>query len=74
MQALYRQYLASPQLQGLILYGSPYVLAWFRQQIRAVCPTLAWVFSHGQMPQAQAIATETLFGLTLAIDPDKVFM
>jgi beta-glucosidase len=71
---LYQNYLRLPNIQGLMLYGSPYVLAWFRQQMIEVCPDLPWVFSHGQMPQAQAIAAETLFGLTLAIDPDKVFM
>ncbi|MEB3160825.1 MAG: glycoside hydrolase family 3 N-terminal domain-containing protein, partial [Synechocystis sp.] len=73
-KALYRQYLGLPNLHGLILYGSPYVLDWFRQQWVELCPDLPWVFSHGQMPQSQAIATETLLGLTQAIDPDKVFM
>ncbi|MFM1842099.1 MAG: Beta-hexosaminidase [Cyanobacteriota bacterium] len=73
-KALYRQYLGLSNLQGLILYGSPYVLDWFHQPMTEVCPDLPWVFSHGQMPQAQAIAAETLLGLTPAIDPDKVFI
>ena len=71
---LYQNYLSLANLQGLALYGSPYVLDLFRQQIALICPDLAWVFSHGQMPQAQAIACETLLGLTLAINQDKVFM
>ncbi|AIE75232.1 MULTISPECIES: glycoside hydrolase family 3 N-terminal domain-containing protein [unclassified Synechocystis] len=61
-QALYRQCLTNPFLQGLIIYGSPYVLAWFQTQIAELCPFLPWVFSHGQMPQAQAIAVRKLFG------------
>lgn len=73
-KSLYQKYLALPNLQGLALYGSPYVLDWFRQQIALLYPDLPWVFSHGQMPQAQAIAAETLFGLTPAIDQDQVFM
>jgi len=72
-KTLYQKYLTLPNLQGLMLYGSPYVLDWFRQQIAQTCPDLAWIFSHGQMPQAQAIAAETLFGLTPAIDQDNVF-
>jgi beta-glucosidase len=73
-KSLYQQYLKLANLQGLALYGSPYVLDWFRQQIALLCPDLPWVFSHGQMPQAQAIAAEKLFGLTSAIDQDQVFM
>jgi beta-glucosidase len=61
-QALYRQCLSHPSLQGLIIYGSPYVLAWFQTQIAELCPSLPWAFSHGQMPQAQAIAIGRLFG------------
>lgn len=61
-QALYRQCLTHPSLQGLIVYGSPYVLAWFQTQIAELCPHLPWAFSHGQMAQAQAIAIGRLFG------------
>jgi beta-glucosidase len=46
-------------LQGLILYGSPYVLEWFRSQLS---PDFPWVFSYGQMPQSQAIACQQLLG------------
>ncbi len=61
-QALYRQCLTHGQLQGLIIYGSPYVLDWFQTQMADLCPRLPWVFSHGQMPQAQAIAIGQLLG------------
>lgn len=61
-QALYRQCLTHPSLQGLIVYGSPYVLDWFQTQMAELCPHLPWAFSHGQMPQAQAIAIGRLFG------------
>lgn len=73
-QSLYQTYLAAPHLQGLALYGSPYVLDWFRQQIATLRPDLGWVFSHGQMPQAQAIACQTLLGQPWATDSDHVFM
>jgi beta-glucosidase len=54
----YQQLIASDLLQGLILYGSPYILEWFRRVIPADLP---WVYLFGQMPDAQAIAWETLF-------------
>ncbi|MFM8293923.1 MAG: glycoside hydrolase family 3 N-terminal domain-containing protein [Microcystaceae cyanobacterium] len=59
-QTFYQAWLKHPLLQGLMLYGSPYVLGWFLPQFSADFP---WVFSFGQMPQAQAIACQTLFGL-----------
>ena len=60
-QTFYQAWLKHPLLQGLMLYGSPYVLGWFLPQFSADFP---WVFSFGQMPQAQAIACQTLFGLS----------
>jgi len=51
--------LQTANLQALVLYGSPY--------LRAVSPNAALRdslhFSYGQMPVAQAIALETLFGI-----------
>ncbi len=58
-QAIYRQLWQNQQLEGLIIYGSPYVLDWF---ISGLPPHLPWVFTYGQNPQAQAIALSTLFG------------
>jgi beta-glucosidase len=54
----YLQLINSGFLQGLILYGSPYILDWFRSVIPADLP---WLYLCGQMPSAQAIALETLF-------------
>jgi beta-glucosidase len=48
-------------VKGLIIYGSPYVLDWFRPFLGSQLP---WVFSFGQMPQAQAIACQKLFSLS----------
>jgi beta-glucosidase len=50
--------LETDQLQALIIYGSPYVLENFRLQLPAEVP---YVFTYGQMPEAQAIALQSLF-------------
>jgi beta-glucosidase len=55
--------LEAGQLQGLILYGSPYV--W--KQLVALLPSeIPAVFSYGQIPMAQAIALEKLLELGFA--------
>lgn len=58
----YQQLLRSGQIEGLIIYGSPYVKDWFTSQLTKDLP---WVFSFGQMPLAQATALNTLFGLSI---------
>ncbi|MBW4471240.1 MAG: beta-glucosidase [Stenomitos rutilans HA7619-LM2] len=45
------------QLLALVLYGSPYVLDQFLPKLPADVP---YMFTYGQMPQAQAIALEFL--------------
>ena len=51
------QRLLSSKVEAVAIYGSPYVLQWFK----TIMPDdLPWVFSYGQMPQAQAIALKTL--------------
>ncbi|MBE9168246.1 beta-glucosidase [Pleurocapsales cyanobacterium LEGE 06147] len=57
---IYQQLIQAKQVQGLIIYGSPYVLEWFITQIPENCP---WVFTYGQMANAQALANNVLFGL-----------
>lgn len=57
---IYRQLIHTQQIQGLIIYGSPYVLQWFVTQI---CENCSWVFTYGQMTNAQALANKILFGL-----------
>jgi beta-glucosidase len=56
-KAIYQALLKTGQIQALIIYGSPYVFQWFRQQ-SAEIPHL---FSYGQQPSAQKIALETIF-------------
>lgn len=48
----------SHQLQALIIYGSPYVLDTF---VPLLPPHIPYIFTYGQMPQAQAIALQVLF-------------
>lgn len=48
----------SKQLQALVIYGSPYAL---QQYLPKLPPDVPYVFTYGQMPQAQAIALEQLF-------------
>jgi beta-glucosidase len=49
--------LQSDQIQAFILYGSPYVLEQFLPELPADVP---YVFTYGQMPEAQAIALSAL--------------
>lgn len=51
--------LQSGQLQGLVIYGSPYILEVF---LPLLPPEVPYQFSYGQMPMAQAIALNALFG------------
>lgn len=53
-----RQLVEREQLQGLVVYGSPYIWDDFRLLLP---PDVAAVFSYGQMPAAQAIAMTALF-------------
>ncbi len=58
MQENYQRLLTKNQIQALVIYGSPYVLKWFRSQLLEETP---WLFSYGQMPYAQRIVCENLF-------------
>jgi beta-glucosidase len=53
-----QQLLKNQILEALVIYGSPYILEQFRPHLRAQTP---YVYSYGQMPEAQAIALEVLF-------------
>lgn len=50
--------LQTEQLQALVIYGSPYILAKFLPDLPTEVP---YVFTYGQMPVAQAIALQQLF-------------
>lgn len=59
------------QLQGLVLYGSPYTLD---RLLPLLPPSLPYRFSYGQMPQAQTLALQQLLSLTdMAQDAERVF-
>ncbi len=57
---LFQQLIATNQLQGLIIYGSPYLMADFAPLLP---PEIPCVFCYGQMAAAQSIALTKLFGL-----------
>jgi beta-glucosidase len=57
---LLQQLLDNQQLQGLIIYGSPYLIADFTPQLP---PEVPWIFCYGQMAAAQSIALKRLFDL-----------
>jgi beta-glucosidase len=56
---LLEQLLANQQLQGLVIYGSPYLLA---DLAPLLPPEVPVVFCYGQMAAAQSIALGKLFG------------
>jgi beta-glucosidase len=53
----FQRLLETEQLAGLVVYGSPYILEQFVPQLPAEVP---YVFTYGQMAQAQAIALQIL--------------
>ena len=56
---LFKKLLKTGELQAVVIYGSPYILEQF---LGALPPSIPYVFSYGQMPVAQEIALEALFG------------
>ena len=51
--------LSTQELQAVVIYGSPYVLEQFLPHLP---PSIPYVFCFGQMPAAQSLALELLFG------------
>ncbi len=68
VQNIYRQLLEIGAVEAVVIYGSPYVLDWFTSQLNKNLP---WVFTYGQMPDAQAIALNTLFESAIARSENK---
>ncbi|BAQ61440.1 beta-hexosaminidase [Geminocystis sp. NIES-3708] len=64
----YQKLLESDRLKGIIIYGSPYILEWFRKYLKSEIP---WVFNYGQMSEAQSLSCQVLFGLSTNYDIDK---
>lgn len=56
---LFKSLLKTGELQAVVIYGSPYILEQF---LPALPPSIPYVFSYGQMPVAQEIALQALFG------------
>lgn len=55
----FKKLLRNNNLQSLVIYGSPYVLEQFLPDLPAEIP---YLFSYGQMFQAQSLALDVLFG------------
>ena len=61
---IYQELITNRQLEAIVIYGSPYVLSWFKSLIETNLPL---VFSYGQMEQAQAIALKALYDLNFDV-------
>ncbi|MFM9266054.1 glycoside hydrolase family 3 N-terminal domain-containing protein [Tychonema sp. BBK16] len=59
-QDWFKKLLTTGELQAVLIYGSPYVLEQFLPYLP---PNIPYVFCFGQMPTAQTIALELLFGI-----------
>jgi len=66
---IYQQLVTHKQIEAIVIYGSPYVLSWFKEIIDQNLP---WVFSYGQMEQSQKIALKALYhGINDISKPQK---
>ncbi len=59
-QDWFQQLLTTGELQAVLIYGSPYVLEQFLPRLP---PSIPYVFCFGQMPTAQSLALQLLFGI-----------
>lgn len=59
-QDCFQALVQSQNLQALLIYGSPYVLDQFLPDLP---PDVPYLFSYGQMPMAQAVMFQQLWGL-----------
>ncbi|MBE9221897.1 beta-glucosidase [Cyanobacterium stanieri LEGE 03274] len=64
----YTKLLQDPQIQGVMVYGSPYIKEWFTQQLKQNLP---WAFSYGQMAIAQQLLCEQIFQISTNLDINK---
>ncbi|NER19251.1 MAG: beta-glucosidase [Symploca sp. SIO1C2] len=58
-------------LQALVIYGSPYILEQFQPDLPSIIP---YVYSYGQMPEAQMIALNVLLAQATPVDTVKPFI
>ena len=70
-EAWVKRLLRTNDLQALVIYGSPYVLQQFLPELPNDMP---YIFSYGQMPQAQAIALDVLFSQSVPINTFTLFI
>ncbi|MCC3533163.1 MAG: beta-glucosidase [Microcoleus sp. PH2017_25_DOB_D_A] len=59
-QDWFKNLLKTGELQAVVVYGSPYVLEQFLPHLP---PTIPYIFCFGQMPAAQSLTLELLFGI-----------
>lgn len=67
----FKRLLQANALQALVIYGSPYVLGQFLPDLP---PHTPYVFSFGQMHQAQAIALDSLFAQSVSFEMSSHFL
>lgn len=67
----FKRLLKTGDLQAMVIYGSPYVLQQFLPNLPFNTP---FVFSYGQMPQAQAIALDVLFSPNNPVNTSALFL
>lgn len=67
----FKRLLKTGDLQAMVIYGSPYVLQQFLPNLPFNTP---FVFSYGQMPQAQAIALDVLFSQNNPVNTSTLFL
>ncbi len=70
-QQWFEHLLNSDQLQAVLIYGSPYTL---EELLPHLPPHIPYIFSYGQTPQAQALATNALFGTPLFSRSNSQFL
>ena len=56
-----KKLLKTQDLQVLVIYGSPYILEQFQRELPTDTP---YLYSYGQMPEAQSLAMDILFSQT----------
>ena len=59
-QDWFKKLLKTGELQAVLIYGSPYVLEQFLPHLP---PSIPYIFCFGQMPTAQSLTLELLFGI-----------
>ncbi|AFZ49727.1 glycoside hydrolase family 3 N-terminal domain-containing protein [Dactylococcopsis salina] len=61
-KALLQKLLTEGCVQGIVVYGSPYVFGWLEDYLPSSVP---YIFSYGQMSESSSIALQHLFDLSV---------